>query len=111
VHQAGGQTILNFGTIPQESQMSAGDIAVTFEGTYFTYQGISFPSWVTSFPASRFYNIVYAVPDQASMSHVLNEAATDHVGYVYATNDGGLNPYDTLPPYLMAEASLAHTGC
>ena len=113
VHQAfpGAVTIVNFGTIPGSSEMSAGDIAVTFEGNYSTYQSTRFPSWVTSFAPTRFYNIVYNVPDQASMLNALSEAAGDHVGYVYATNDGLPNPYDTLPPYLSGEASQAHSGC
>jgi Spherulation-specific family 4 len=113
VHQeaAGSLTIVNFGTIPPQSQMSAGDIAVTFEGSYSTYQGIRFPSWVNSFPASRFYNIIYGVPSQTSMSQVVSEAAANHVAYVYATSLGLPNPYDGLPSYLTAEASLAHSGC
>jgi hypothetical protein len=113
VHQAfpGALTIVNFGTIPGSSEMSAGDIAVTFEGSYSTYQSTRFPSWVSSFAPTRFYNIVYGVPDQASMLNALSEAAGDHVGYVYATNDGLPNPYDTLPPYLSGEASQAHSGC
>jgi hypothetical protein len=66
VHQqaAGSRTIVNFGTIPPQTQMSAGDIAVTFEGDYPTYQGIRFPSWVNNFAPSRFYNIIYGVPNQ-----------------------------------------------
>jgi Spherulation-specific family 4 len=112
VHQsAGSETIINFGTIPPQSQMSAGDIAVTFEGSYSTYQSTVFPSWVSSFAPSRFYNIIYSVPGQTAMSQVMNEAAANHVGYVFATSDGLPNPYDTLPAYLTGEASLAHTGC
>ena len=41
----------------------------------------------------------------------LSEAAGDHVGYVYATNDGLPKPYDTLPSYLNQEASQARNGC
>jgi hypothetical protein len=113
VHQEGlgALTIVNFGTTPSESDMSAGDILVTFEGDYVTYLGTRFPSWVSSFSPSRFYNIVYDVPDQPSMTNVMTDAANDHVGYIYATNDNLPNPYDTLPPYLSAETSQAHSGC
>jgi hypothetical protein len=45
------------------------------------------------------------------MLTVLNEAASAGVGYVYATNDLLPNPYDTLPPYLSAEASQAYSNC
>ena len=113
VHQqaAGSQTIVNFGTIPPQGQMSAGDIAVTFEGDYSSYQGLRFPSWVSGFAPSRFYNIIYGVPNQTSMSQVMSEAAANRVGYVYATSYGLPNPYDGLPAYLTAETGLAHTGC
>ena len=58
MHQAfPALTIVNFGTIPGSSEMSAGDIAVTFEGSYSTYQSTKFPTWVSGFPPTRFYNI------------------------------------------------------
>jgi Spherulation-specific family 4/Carbohydrate binding module (family 6) len=113
VHQEGlgSLTIVNFGTTPSQSDMSAGDILITFEGDYVTYLGTQFPSWVNSYSPSRFYNIVYDVPDQPSMMNVMTDAANNHVGYIYATNDNLPNPYDTLPSYLDGEASQAHSGC
>ena len=108
---SGAKTIVNFGTIPAQSEMNAGDVVITFEGDYSSYEGIHFPTWTASFAPTRFYNIVYDVPDQPSMLTVLNEAASAGVGYVYATNDLLPNPYDTLPPYLSAEASQAYSNC
>jgi Spherulation-specific family 4 len=108
---AGAQTMINFGTLPAQSEMTAGDILVTFEGAYSSYGSTRFPSWVASYPPSRFYNIVYHVPDQLSMLSVLREAASAGVGQVYATNDILPNPYDTLPSYLSTESSQAHSGC
>jgi hypothetical protein len=107
----GAETIINFGTQPSESEMADGDIAVTFEGDYSTYEGIVAPSWASSFSAKRFYNIIYDVPDQPSMLNVLSEAATQNVGYVFATSAGLPNPYDVLPSYLGAEASQARSAC
>ena len=107
----GAQTIVNFGTIPSQGEMGAGDIVVTFEGDYSTYGSTHFPSWTASYAPSRFYNIVYNVPDQLSMQNVLGEAASAGVGAVYATNDVLPNPYDTLPSYLTAESTQAHSGC
>jgi hypothetical protein len=107
----GSLTILNFGTIPPQGDMSAGDIMVTFEGDYSTYESTSFPSWVDGYAANRFYNIVYNVPAQTSMTQVLSEAEHYNVGYVYATNDTLPNPYDTVPPYLSSEAGEAHSNC
>jgi hypothetical protein len=108
---AGGQTIVNFGTVPAQSEMNAGDILVTFEGSYATYGSTRFPSWTVGYAPSRFYNIVYNVPDQLSMLSVLREAASAGVGQIDATNDVLPNPYDTLPPYLNAESSQAHGSC
>jgi hypothetical protein len=108
---AGAQTMVNFGTLPAQSEMTAGDVLVTFEGSYSSYGSVRFPSWAASYPPSRFYNIVYNVPDQLSMLSVLREAASAGVGQVYATNDILPNPYDTLPSYLSTESSQAHSGC
>jgi Spherulation-specific family 4 len=108
---AGAQTIVNFGTIPSQGEMAAGDIIITFEGAYSTYGSTQFPSWTASYAPSRFYDVVYNVPDQLSMQNVLREAASAGVGNVYATNDVLPNPYDTLPPYLSSEATQARSGC
>jgi hypothetical protein len=107
----GSLTMLNFGTMPPQSFMSAGDIMVTFEGDYSTYESTTFPSWVGEYPANRFYNIVYDVPDQTSMTQVLSQAEQYNVGYIYATDNTLPNPYDTVPSYLSSEASEAHSNC
>jgi Spherulation-specific family 4 len=107
----GAQTIVNFGTVPAESGMKAGDILVTFEGEFATYRATRFPSWTTSYAPSRFYNIVYDVPDQRSMLTVLRQAAAAGVGQIYATDDVMPNPYDRLPCYLGAESDQARSGC
>jgi hypothetical protein len=113
VHQqtSGAQTILNPGTIPDQSYMNAGDIIVTFEGDYKTYQNASFPAWINNYAASRFYNIVYNVPDQAFMNNVLDQAETNNVSYVYITNTSPPNPFDALPPYLLSEAKSVEANC
>jgi Spherulation-specific family 4 len=108
---AGAQTIVNFGTVPAQSEMNAGDILVTFEGSYATYGSTRFPSWTAGYAPSRFYNIVYNVPDQLSMLSVLREAASAGVGQIDATSDVLPNPYDTLPHYLTAESSQARSSC
>ncbi len=113
VHQqaSGAQTIVNFGTQPPQSDMSAGDILVTFEGAYSTYLGLTVPSWMRSFAPTRFYNIIYNTSGQSSLAQVMTQASADNVGYVYVTDDTLPNPYDALPSYLSAETSSAQTGC
>jgi hypothetical protein len=85
-HASGAQTIVNFGTMPSESETNAGDIAVTFEDNYSNYLSATVPSWVYQFPPQRFYDIVYGVPGQSAMTTVRGEAASDNVGYVYVTS-------------------------
>jgi hypothetical protein len=113
VHQqtTGSLTMLNPGTVPDQSYMNAGDIIATFEGDYSTYESTTFPSWLSTYPANRFYNIIYNVPDQTTMTAVLTKTVQNNVGYVYITNDILPNPYDTLPPYLSVEASGANSNC
>ena len=113
VHTQGSSahTIVNFGTVPAPGEVAAGDILVTFEGDASSYASTRFPSWMAGYAPSRFYNIVYQVPDQLSMLSVLSEAASAGVGDVYATDDTLPNPYDTLPSYLTSEAAQAHSGC
>lgn len=113
VHTQGSsaQTIVNFGTVPGQGEVAAGDILVTFEGNATSYASTRFPSWMAGYAPSRFYNIVYQVPDQLSMRSVLSESASAGVGDVYATDDTLPNPYDTLPSYLTSEAAQARSGC
>jgi hypothetical protein len=113
VHQQtfGSLTILNPGGVPDQSYINAGDIIVLFEGDYTTYQTTTFPSWVNNYPAHRFYNIIYNVPNATSMTTILTKATQNNIGYVYATNDILPNPYDTVPSYLSTEAGQAHSNC
>ncbi|HUD07811.1 MAG TPA: spherulation-specific family 4 protein [Candidatus Saccharimonadales bacterium] len=113
VHQQtpGSQTILNTSAVPDQSYMNAGDIIVTYDGDYNSYQDTSFPSWVGNYSASRFYNIIYNVPDQTIMQNVLDEAQTNNVSYVYATNAGATDTFGTLPPYLSVESKWVESNC
>jgi hypothetical protein len=113
VHQqtANSETILNIGTVPDQSYMNAGDIIVTFEGDYATYQNTTFPAWVYKYSASRFYNIVYNVPNQGFMTDVLNQAETNNVSYVYVTNTIKPNLFNSFPSYISSEAKAVQANC
>jgi hypothetical protein len=99
------QTVaINPGTQTDQGYMSDCDILVNFEGTYSTYSG-SFsanPSWVASYPPSRFWHIIDACPDDSTETELYNAVSLSkqrNAGYVYVTPDGTHhgNPYDTLP--------------
>ncbi|BDI32066.1 hypothetical protein CCAX7_41170 [Capsulimonas corticalis] len=107
--------INNPGSIGDVSNwMGACDLNVIFEGPYNTFtnsSGTTFsgytswsPSgtWVTSYPASRFINLVTNVSSTSTVNSIFNGAAAKNVGYLYTTNvscdwQAGYNTYGTDP--------------
>jgi len=90
--------VLNPGTQVDESYLQAGDIICTFESDYSDYQNkYSAPTWVTKYPARRFWHIILNVPTNAEMLNVVAETKQRHAGWVYVTSATLPNPYDTLP--------------
>ncbi len=107
-------TVLNPGTRPDACHMDAAEIVVTFEGDLETYlREPAPPDWMRRYPAARFWQIVYGVPDAAAMARVLARAAERHAGHIYVTDGTLPNPYGSLPSYwtderrAVAAASLA----
>jgi len=107
--------IINPGGIGDVSSwMNACDIDVDFEGPYQTFTGVSgtvfngytswSPSgtWVTSFPASRFLQVVTNVGSTSTVDTIFNGAAGKNAGYLFTTNlscdwQAGINTYGTTP--------------
>jgi hypothetical protein len=102
------QVIGNPGTSTLSTYLSptpaAANELVTFENNtgYSTYTP---SSWQSSYNASSFANIVYAVPDVATMQSDLSLAITDRAANVYFTDLSGTNPYASLPSYWSAETA------
>ncbi|MEO7720208.1 MAG: spherulation-specific family 4 protein [Capsulimonas sp.] len=113
---AASPTIINNpGSIGDVSNwMTTCDLNVIFEGPYNTFtnsSGTTFsgytswsPSgtWVTSYPASRFINLVTNVPNTTTVDTIFNGAANKRAGYLYVTNvscdwQAGFNTYGTDP--------------
>lgn len=93
-----GKTILNPGTQTHECYVAAADVLLTFEGSDNTYlHSYSAARWVSEYPASRFWHVVYATPTPAALAHVIALSERRHAGYVYATQLKLPNPYDALP--------------
>ena len=57
----------------------------------------SFDEWISKYPEDNFSVLSYDVPT-LDTDYVVE--ATNHVGYLYLTNDVLNNPWDSLPPYL-----------
>lgn len=95
----------NPGTHTLESYLNVTDVLVTFENPYATYPGYTPDAWTASYDASQFAHLVYNVPDAGAMQAVIDQAASQNVGYLYVTNDAGANPWNTLPPYWTSEVT------
>lgn len=94
--QPNGLIVHNPGTNPSECFLSAADVVVNFEGAEATYAGWTPAGYTSSYPASRFWHIVYSVdPDHASA--LLDAAAGRQGGLVYLTEQGMPNPFSVIP--------------
>ena len=110
VHQTyGGQVILNPGTTSNSCYMSASDMIDMFEGSPSQLASFTPPSWMASYPPSRFIAIVYNTP-AASLSSTLATTGTDEFGNAYVTDQTEPNPYAKLPSYWSSEAADVSGG-
>lgn len=112
IHGTAGSTVmLNPGTIPDEGYMNIGDIVTIFESDYNAYLAWQPPTWVNNYPASKYYHIVYANPDSATMANAVNLSRNRNAGNIYVTSDILPNPWDTLPSYFSEELVQASQSC
>jgi len=107
---AGSSVWLNPGDYPDQQYMSIGNVVMVFEGTYAQYLTLQVPSWVDSYPASKFAHTIYAT-SAADLANALKLATSRRGGHVYVTDGSGANPYAGLPSYWSSEDSIASSGC
>jgi hypothetical protein len=105
----GSSVWLNPGDFPDRDYMSIGDVVMVFEGTYSQYLSLRLPSWVHSYPASKFAHTIYATPG-SSLINAFKLATSRRAAHVYVTDGSGGNPYDVLPSYWPREIA-ASAGC
>jgi hypothetical protein len=97
VRKLGAQVVFfNHGTYPSAAYAEHADLLGTFEGPWDSYVKLNVPRWVTTWPADKFYHVVYSVPPE-SFSEAAQLATRRHAAAVYITERGGANPYDSLP--------------
>ncbi|MBO0823132.1 MAG: spherulation-specific family 4 protein [Actinobacteria bacterium] len=95
--QAGVRVVaFNQGAHPVEAYAEHADLLGTFEGPWRDYVDVAIPRWTRSWPAERFFHLVYSVPLE-SFGDAYLLAARRHAGCVYVTDNGGDNPWDRLP--------------
>ena len=114
----GNLTILNPGNYPEEAFMGIGDIILSFEGSYTTYNSsFTQPAWAKTYPANRFWHTVWGATQAQMKTAIEQRSRQRNAGIVYVTNDGGtngVNPYDTLPTptaYWTNELSKIQGSC
>jgi hypothetical protein len=59
--------------------------------------------WTSGFSADQFTVLSYNIPDVDGMRAAVDHALTHHAGWVYFTDDGAENPWDSLPSYWAEE--------
>jgi hypothetical protein len=91
-----GTVILNPGSVPDEAYAEIGDVLVTFEGPWEVYADATFPAWTRRLDARRFAHLVYGAGG-TEPGAVERLGAERNAAHVYATDDSGANPWDTLP--------------
>jgi hypothetical protein len=94
--QANAVIFHNPGTNPEECFLSAADVVVNFEGSEATYDTWTPASYTSSYPASRFWHIVYSV-DPTHGSQLLTTAQARNGGLVYLTEQNMPNPFSVIP--------------
>ena|GEM_PF-6789564 len=109
IRSRGGRTVLNPGTIPDEEYMAAADQVIVTEGKYADYPKREFPEWISRYPSDKFAHLIYETPKE-SLSQAISSAKSRNAGYIYITDDGGSNAWDTLPTYWQEELSLKCPG-
>ncbi len=103
-----GLTVINPGTVTPECFAASADILLNFEGSHADYLAWAPLGWEASYPASRFWHLVYATNEADVPSTVLLSQERG-AGYVYVTPDALIpNPWDTLPDGSYWSTELAY---
>jgi hypothetical protein len=104
----GYRIIGNAGTNTLASYLTVADTLVTFENAA-GYEFYQVDPWANAHEADRFAHLLYDVADASAMQRAVSLAAQRNVGYLYVTDDDGVNPWDRLPTYWQAEVATIST--
>jgi hypothetical protein len=80
----------------------ASDVACVFASPE-SISLLDMPNDLKGYDPSRFAAMAYQVKDAEAMRDMLRQAILKRIGYVYATDGKGSNPWDHLPAYWEAE--------
>lgn len=95
------RVIGNPGTNTQEAYLTlpTADALVVFESTAKNYGKYVPSAWIFNYSRQYFGNLIYSMSSSSQVGSYLNQALNRNAGLVYVTNDGGRNPWNTLPSY------------
>lgn len=111
IHAGGGIAVVNYGWWPHPAYMEFTDIANIFEDSAAVYEhGYERPSWILTYPASKFSHIVYATPLDR-MDEVVALSRERNAAYVWISDDNGETLYKNLPTYWSAINRAVREGC
>lgn len=106
---ANGAKIVMFnpGTVaPQSYMFGPGEILQQFEGPEAQFDAATFPSWMSSYPASEFSAVISA-GSSAGVGTDISDAAQDGIGNIYVDDEAEPPNYSTLPGFWSAEVQDA----
>jgi hypothetical protein len=111
-HAMGGITVINFGYHPHPAYMDITDYAIVFEDAMNVFLAYTPPSWMKDYPADRFMNLIYGVPED-QVDQIIQITRERNLGTVWITDDhiNTGSPYNTLPTYWSSLNQKLAAGC
>jgi DNA-binding SARP family transcriptional activator len=108
-HRLGDLVMLDPGgfTASSSCYLPTADILQIFVGSQAQFQSATFPSWLASYPSSRFAAVVNS-GTRAGVGLDLSDAARDRIGNLYVNDEKGTPNFSTLPAFWPAEIADAH---
>lgn len=93
---AGSKIVLNFGAVPDVGHIPLADQSVIFEGDLAAWKAWTPPSWLGTYPASKYAIMVHGVTAEADARRVVADCSRYGIrtAFAYPTS-----AYDGLPPY------------
>jgi hypothetical protein len=100
------QVVTNPGTQMDQAYVArpATDTTVIFENGS-GWNSYTPDTYVSHYNSQRFAMLVYSVATAGAMRSNIDLAVQRNIAYVYVTNDGGANPWDSLPSYWTEEVN------
>jgi len=99
--------VFNPGTIPSKSYMfGSKEVIQVYEGTAVGFEGVNFPSWMSSYPAGEFAATLSA-GTTGTIGTDTKDAAKDHIGNFYEDDEPESPNYATLPAFWNTELTDA----